>query len=32
VMGGADSNAAPAAEESESTSAMIDLTSRAARG
>ena len=32
VMGGADSNAAPAGEESESTSAMIDLTSRAARG
>ena len=32
VMGGADSDATPAAEESESTSAMIDLTSRAARG
>ncbi len=32
VMGGADSDAAPAAEESESTSAMIDLTGRAARG
>ena len=32
VMGGADSDATPAAEESESTSAMIDLTGRAARG
>ena len=32
VMGGADSNATPAGEESESTSAMIDLTGRAARG
>ena len=32
VMGGAESDATPAAEESESTSAMIDLTGRAARG
>ena len=32
VRGGGDSDATPAVEESESTSAMIDLTGRAARG